>query len=58
MERATAAQLNDFSEEPVDDITILRQWIFRQEVDPWLPVMIIPDRRLWCLLWAAIAPQA
>lgn len=56
MERATAAQLNDFDAQAADDIATLRQWIFRQEVDPALPVMIIPDRRLWCLPWAAIVP--
>ncbi|MGH3200838.1 MAG: CHAT domain-containing protein [Streptosporangiaceae bacterium] len=37
-------------------IATLRMWIFRQEIDPRWPLMIIPDRRLWCLPWEAVAP--
>jgi hypothetical protein len=37
-------------------IATLRTWIFRQEIDPASPLMIIPDRQLWCLPWEAIAP--
>jgi hypothetical protein len=56
MRQATAAELDDADEDAQSAVATLREWIFRQEVDPSLPLLIIPDRRLWCLPWAAIVP--
>jgi CHAT domain len=54
--RAAAAQLSDYAADSAAEIASLREWIFRQEAVSARPVLIIPDRRLWCLPWGAIVP--
>jgi len=56
LEDATNADLQYASDGASAAIATLRTWIFRQEIDPRWPLMIIPDRRLWCLPWEAVAP--
>ena len=56
LEDATNADLQYASDGASAAIATLRKWIFRQEIDPRWPLMIIPDRRLWCLPWEAVAP--
>jgi hypothetical protein len=56
LEDATNADLQYSPDGASAAIAALRRWIFRQKIDPALPLMIIPDRQLWCLPWEAIAP--
>ena len=56
LEDATNAQLQYAPDGASAAIATLRTWIFRQEIDPRWPLMIVPDRRLWCLPWEAVAP--
>ena len=56
LEGATNAELQYLPDGASAAVATLRTWIFRQEIDPAVPLMIIPDRQLWCLPWEAVAP--
>ena len=56
LERATSAELADTSETVAADVATLRNWLFRQAINPAFPLVIIPDRHLWSLPWGAAAP--
>ena len=56
LERATSADLADSSETVAADVATLRNWLFRQAINPAFPLVIIPDRHLWSLPWEAVAP--
>ena len=55
LERATSADLADSSETVAADIATLRNWLFRQAINPAFPLVIIPDRHLWSLPWEAVS---
>ena len=40
-----------------EEIVPLRQWAIPNGINPAYPLLIIPDRPLWSLPWAALIPQ-
>ena len=40
-----------------EEAETLRKWIFQRKIDPGYPVIVIADRKLWSLPWAAIVPE-